>query len=225
MVIQYVVYLFNPFIQEDNLNCLIVEATNECCYGFNLSNDVEKAAAIQVVSDKHDFTVGGWSIGKVIPDWVNSFEEWNIYNIGFNQVNNVGAKSFVDYDILRIDSKSKSQNCIDNFQKDIEAGEKDIYDNVVTTEINKNINGKVIHNPYLKVMPEHISSNVKTKFDGNADLFDVCGDELKKEISTNIIKANKSESVEVDVCGPFRNSKTGQGSYIVNLEYLKKVGH
>ncbi len=149
---------------------------NECCYGFNLSNDVEKAAAIQFVSNKHDFTVGRWSIGKVIPNWVKRFEEQNIYNSGLNQVNIVGAKSFVDDDILGIDSKSKSQNCIDDLQKDVEAGEKDIYDNIVTTEENENINGKVIHNPYLKVMPEHISSNVKTKFDGNADVFDVCGD-------------------------------------------------
>jgi hypothetical protein len=212
----------NRFIQEDNLKCLIFEATNECCYGFNLSNGVEKAAAIQVVSDKQDFPVGGWSIGKVIPSWVKSFEEWNIYNRGFNQVNNVGAKSFVDDDILGIDSKLKSQNCIDDLQKDVEAGEKDIYDNVVTTEEHENINGKVIHNPYLKVMPEHILSNVKTKFVGNADVFDVCGNELKKEISTNIIKANKSESIEVDVCRPFRNSKTGQGSYIVICGVLKK---
>jgi hypothetical protein len=96
------------------------------------------------VSDKHNFTVGGWSIGKVVPNWVKNFEEWNIYNSGFNQVNNVGAKSFVDDDILGIDSKSKSQNCIDDLQKDVEAGEKDIYDNVVTTEENKNINGKVM---------------------------------------------------------------------------------
>ncbi len=49
----------NWFIQEDNLKCLIVEATNECSYGFNLSNDVEEAATIQVVRDKYDFTVGG----------------------------------------------------------------------------------------------------------------------------------------------------------------------
>ncbi len=96
------------------------------------------------MSDKHNFTVGGWSIGKVVPNWVKNFEEWNIYNSGFNQVNNVGAKSFVDDDILGIDSKSKSQNCIDDLQKDVEAGEKDIYDNVVTTEENKNINGKVM---------------------------------------------------------------------------------
>ncbi len=53
-------------------------------------------------------------------------------------------------------------------------------------------------------------------------MFDVCGDELKKEISTNIIKTNKSESVEVDVCGPFMNSKTGQGLYIVIFGVLKK---
>ncbi len=110
--------------------------------------------------DKHDFTVGGWNIGKVIPNWGKRFEEWNIYNSVFNQVNNVGAKSFVDDDILRIDSKSKSQNFIDDLQKNVEAGEKDIYDNVVRSEENKNINGKVIHNPYLKVKPERISSNV-----------------------------------------------------------------
>ncbi len=133
--------------------------------------------------DKHNFTVGGWNIGKAIPNWVKSVEEWNIYNSVFNQVNNVGAISFVDDDILGIDSKLNSQNCIDDLQKDVEAGEKDIYDNIVRTEENKNINGKVIHNPYLKVMPEHVSSNVKTKFDGNADTFDVCGDELKKENS------------------------------------------
>ncbi len=107
-------------------------------------------------------------------------------------------------------------------QQDVEAGEKDIYDNIVRTEENKNINGQVIHNPYLKVQPEHVSSNVKTKFDGNADMFDVCGDELKNEISTNIIKANKSEPVEVHVCGPFMYSKTGQGSYIVVFGVLKK---
>jgi hypothetical protein len=68
----------NQFIQEDNLKFLIVEATNECSCGFNLSNNVEKAAAIQVVSDKHNFRVGGWRIGKVIPNRVKSFEEWNI---------------------------------------------------------------------------------------------------------------------------------------------------
>jgi hypothetical protein len=77
-------------------------------------------------------------------------------------------------------------------QKDIEAGEKNIYDNLVRTEENKNINGKISHNPNLKVKPEHISSNVKTKFDGNADVFDVCGNELKKKISTNIISSKQT---------------------------------
>jgi hypothetical protein len=41
---------------------------NESAYGFNLSIDVEKVAAIQVVKDKDDFTVVGWSIGKIIPN-------------------------------------------------------------------------------------------------------------------------------------------------------------
>jgi hypothetical protein len=213
----------NQFIQEDKLKCLIVEATNECCYGFNLSNDVEKAAAIQVLKDKDDFAVVGWNIGKTIPNWVKSFEEWNIYISVFNQVNNSDAKSFVDHDFFGNDSNLKSKNCIDGLQEDVEAREKDIYVNVVRTEENKNNDGKVIHNPYLKVQPEHIPCNVKTKLDGNADVFDVCGDDLKKEISTNIIKANKSEPVEVHVCGPFMNSKTGQGSYVVVFVVLKKA--
>ncbi len=216
----------NQFIQEDNLKCLIVEATNECCYVFNLSNDVEKAAAIQVVSDKHNFTVGGWSIGKVIPNWVKSFEEWNIYNSGFNQVNNVGAKSFVDDDILGIDSKSKSQNCIDDLQKDVEAREKDIYDDLVTAEENKNINGEVIHNPYLKVMPEHISSNVKTKFDGNADVFLMCAAMSSKRkfqpTSSKQTSQNQLKLMSVDHSGTLKQVKVHT---LLFLEYLKKVGH
>ncbi len=47
-------------------------------------------------------------------------------------------------------------------------------------------------------------------------MFDVCGNELKNKVSAYITKANKIKPIEVDVCGPFMNSKTGQeGSYIV----------
>jgi hypothetical protein len=58
----------------DKLKKLIVEAINESSYGFNLSNEVEKATTIQVVTDKDDFTVVGWSISKIIPNWVKSFD-------------------------------------------------------------------------------------------------------------------------------------------------------
>ena len=63
----------------DNLRFLIVETINESAYEFNLSIEVEEAAAIQVVMDKDDFTVVGWSIAMIIPNWVKSFNEWNIY--------------------------------------------------------------------------------------------------------------------------------------------------
>ncbi len=56
----------------DKLNFLIVEAINESAYGFNLSIEVEEAAAIQVVNDKDDFTVVGWSISMIIPDWAKA---------------------------------------------------------------------------------------------------------------------------------------------------------
>jgi hypothetical protein len=200
----------NIFIQVDKFNFLIVEAINESAYGFNLSVEVEKAAAIQVVTDKDDFTVVGWSIGKIIPNWVKSFDEWNIYIS--EKVSNGGDSNIVHQQKLRNDG---------GLQQNVEEGEKDLFDNLADKiEVT---NGMVNHNPYLKVKHEHNSSNVKTKFDGNADMFDVCGDELKKEVSTYITKANKSEPIEVDVCGPFMNSKSGQGSYVVIFGVLKKA--
>jgi hypothetical protein len=140
-----------------------------------------------------------------------------------NQVNNAGANNSEDEVIFEDDSNLKANNYIASLHDDVEAGEKDIYDNAEKTEDGENKNGQVINNPYINVMSEHISSNVKTKFDGDADVFDLCGDELKKEISTNIIKANKSEPVEAHVCGPFMNSKTGQGSYCVVFGGLQKA--
>jgi hypothetical protein len=200
----------NIFIQVDKFNFLIVEAINESAYGFNLSVEVEKAAAIQVVTDKDDFTVVGWSIGKIIPNWVKSFDEWNIYIS--EKVSNGGDSNIVHQQKLRNDG---------GLQQNVEEGEKDLFDNLADKiEVT---NGMVNHNPYLKVKHEHNLSNVKTKFDGNADMFDVCGDELKKEVSTYITKANKSEPIEVDVCGPFMNSKSGQGSYVVIFGVLKKA--
>jgi len=194
----------------DKFNFLIVEAINESAYGFNLSVEIEKAAAIQVVTDKDDFTVVGWSIGKIIPNWVKSFDEWNIYIS--EKVSNGGDSNIVHQQKLRNDG---------GLQQNVEEGEKDLFDNLADKiEVT---NGMVNHNPYLKVKHEHNSSNVKTKFDGNADMFDVCGDELKKEVSTYITKANKSEPIEVDVCGPFMNSKSGQGSYVVIFGVLKKA--
>ena len=205
----------NRFIQVDKFECLVVEATNGNAYGFNFSIGVEKAAAIQVVTDKDDFTVVGWSIGKIIPNWVKGFDEWNIYMS--DQVKNAGDLSIVNQQKFKNEG-SLQQNV------DVEAGVKDLFDNLADgIEVN-NGNGKVVnHNPYLKVQHEHKSSNVKTKFDGNSDMFDVCGDELKQEVSTYITKANKSGPIEVDVCGPFMNTKTGQGSYIVIFGPLKKA--
>ena len=194
----------------DKLKCLIVEATNESAYGFNLSIEVKQAAAIQVVTDKDDFTVVGWSIGKIIPNWVKSFNEWNIY-ISYKGKNG-GDSNIVNQQKLRNEG---------GLQQHVEAGEKDLFDNLAD-EIQVT-NDMVIHNPYLKVQHEHNLSNVKTKFDGNADMFDVCGDELKNEVSTYITKANKSEPIEVDVCGPFMNSKSGKGSYTVIFGVLKKA--
>ena len=162
------------------------------------------------MNDKDDFTVVGWSISMIIPNWVKSFDEWNIYIS--EKVSNGGDSNIVHQQKLRNDG---------GLQQNVEEGEKDLFDNLADKI--KVTNGMVNHNPYLKVKHEHNLSNVKTKFDGNADMFDVCGDELKKEVSTYITKANKSEPIEVDVCGPFMNSKSGQGSYVVIFGVLKKA--
>ena len=174
----------NQFIQEDKLKCLIVEATNESAYGFNLSIDVEEAAAIQVVMDKDDFTVVGWSIGKIIPNWVKSFDEWNIYIS--DQVKNAGDLSIVNQQKLRNEG---------GLQQNVEAGEKDLFDNLA--EEIEVTNVKVNHNPYLKVQPEHNLSNVKTKFDGNADMFDMCGDELKRKFQPTSPKQTSQNQLKL----------------------------
>ena len=240
----------------DELKFLIVEAINESAYGFNLSKRVEKAAAIKVVTDENDFTVVGWSISKIIPNWVKTFDEWNIYicdqstifgnsNIVNHQMlgSEVGLEQHFDtreedvFDNLADEIKGTNgkvyhnpylkvqneRNSDGGLKQNVETGQKDLFENL-SDEI-EGTNGKVYHNPYLKVQNEHNSgtSIVKTKFDGNADMFDVCGDDLKIEVSTYITKANKSEPIDVDVCGPFMNSKSGQGSYVVIFGVLKKA--
>jgi hypothetical protein len=141
---------------------------------------------------------------------VKSFDEWNIYIS--DQGMNCGYSKIANQQKLRNEG---------GLQLHVDAGKKDLFGNLAD-EI-KVTKGMVIQNPYLKVQNE--SSSVKTKFDGNAAMFDVCGNDLKNEVSTNITKANKSEPIEFDVCGPFMNSKSGKSSYIVILGVLKKLGH
>ncbi len=139
----------NLFICEDKLKCLTVEATNGCYYGFNLSNNDEKLAAMNVVVDKDDFTVVGWKIGNIIPDWVKRYEDWNIYigstleGVVTNQVNNAGANNSEDEFIFEDDSNLKTNNYIESLHDDVEAGEKDIYDNAEKTEDGENKNGQL----------------------------------------------------------------------------------
>jgi hypothetical protein len=179
------VFEINTFVQVDKLNILIVEAINESAYGFNLSNEAEKATAIQVVTDKDNFTVVGWSISKIIPNWVKSFDEWNIYIS--DQGRNCGDSNIVNHQKLRNE---------DGLEQHVEAGEKDLFDNLAD-EI-KVTNGKVNHNPYLKVQNERSKSSiVKTKFDGNSDMFDMCGDDLKKEVSTYITKKTTQNQLKL----------------------------
>ena len=128
----------NVFIQVDELKFLIVEAINESAYGFDLSKKVEKAAAIKVVTDENDFTVVGWSISNIIPNWVKTFDEWNIYIC--DQRTNVGNSNIVNHQML-----GSEVGLEQHFDTGAEVG----FDNL-TDEI-KRTNGKVYHNPYLKV--------------------------------------------------------------------------
>ena len=104
----------NLFICEDKLNRLTVEVKNRCYYGFNLSNSDEKAATMNVVIDKDDFTVVGWKIGNIIPNGVKRYEDWNIYTgstlegVVTKQVNYAGANNTEDEVIFEDDSILKA---------------------------------------------------------------------------------------------------------------------
>jgi hypothetical protein len=67
-----------------------------------------------------------------------------------------------------------------------------------------------VSNPNPSIKNEYKSSNVNTKFDVDVDVFDLCGGTFKKELSTNISKAIKSNALDVYVTGPFNNLKTGK---------------
>jgi hypothetical protein len=65
-----------------------------------------------------------------------------------------------------------------------------------------------VSNPYSSIKIEYKLSNVNTKFDVDADVFDLCGGTFKEENSTNISKAIKSNALDVYVTGQFNNLKT-----------------
>jgi hypothetical protein len=99
------------------------------------------------VTDEDDFTVVGWSISKIIPNWVKTFDEWNIYIC--DQGTNFGNSNIV------IQQKLGSEV---GLEQHFDTGEKDVFDNLAD-EI-KGTNGKVYHNPYLKVQNERNSEGI-----------------------------------------------------------------
>jgi hypothetical protein len=54
-----------------------------------------------------------------------------------------------------------------------------------------------VSNPYSSIKIEYKSNNVNTKFDVDADDFDLCGGTFKEELSTNNSKAIKSNALDV----------------------------
>ncbi len=60
---------------------------------------------------------------------------------------------------------------------------------------------QLVSNPYSSIKIEYKSSNINTKFDVDADVFDLCGGIFKEELSTNISKAIKSNVLDVYVTG------------------------
>ncbi len=72
-----------------------------------------------------------------------------------------------------------------------------------------------VSNAYSSIKIEYKSSNVNTKFDVEADVFDLCGGTFKEELSTNISKAITSNALDVYVTGPFNNLNTGKSRFAV----------
>ena len=64
------------FTKEDKYKFLFVEYVSFTMYRFNLCVKVEQKAAMNIVKDTTYFTVEGWKIGKKIPTWVHSYDDW-----------------------------------------------------------------------------------------------------------------------------------------------------
>ncbi len=79
------------------------------------------------------------------------------------------------------------------------------------------MNHQPVSNPYSSINIEYKSNNVNTKYDVDADVFDLCVGTFKEELSTNISKVIKSNALDVYVTGPFKNIKTKKKPFCCDI--------
>ncbi len=182
--------------------------------------------------------VMGWKVAKVIPTWVLGFVDWLMtsYNAMLSQdvemVNttndvfyannvNVGNNDEVNWCEKEIeDAKIKTADPLHVGDGLFQGDDPQKNDNHnVTNEAISSKEGcsgykpevtshQPISNPYSSIKIEYKSSNVNTKFDVDADVFDLCCGTFKEELSIYNSKAIKSNALDVYVTGPFNNLKT-----------------
>ncbi len=64
--------------KEWNIKYLVIEASHDDYYGFNLRVNMEQTYAMKIVSpnEPDDFMVAGWKVVKTLPTWVCNANSW-----------------------------------------------------------------------------------------------------------------------------------------------------
>ena len=98
------------YIDDEKFKFLVVESFEMKCYGFNLKNTDQRAAANQIIQDVNNFIFNGWKVARQIPKWIHGFdafinfmdEKWNHNsNLEYNSkehVNDDDNKNF-EYEV------------------------------------------------------------------------------------------------------------------------------
>ncbi len=64
------------YIDNEKFKFLVVESFELRCYGFNLKNTDQQAAANQIIQDVNNFIVNGWKVARQIPKWIHGYDAW-----------------------------------------------------------------------------------------------------------------------------------------------------
>jgi hypothetical protein len=67
------------------------------------------------------------------------------------------------------------------------------------------------------------TTNISNNFDGDTDVFDMFGSDVKEELAVNNDKVIKSDALDVHFRGPFNNVKTKQTHYVVVFRSVGKA--
>lgn len=118
----------NQFINEDKMNYIIFEYSDDKYYAFNLHECEEYTSAIRIIEDKLEFMVMGWKVCRIIPTWVLVYSDWKVLMSSINALpsNHEDGNSINALPTNQEDGKLHARDDVNEFYDDIDWNNRDI---------------------------------------------------------------------------------------------------